>query len=450
MGTPAYPWGYTVARWEVLPVGLSGIGIVNITLEGFAFVLVLVLILSISRENMAKNRRILMQAMWLHAYTLLGGLAAMSFLGSQGMLASVAVHVGAFVYFLFSILTCVVVLFYLYANSSPEPIANLRSDYVVLAMLTINGLNMLGVLSNPLTHAYYAIGPDNVFVWGPLHRLHNFLFLLQTLLSIFIVLRLRHQHSRMTVVRLLLCGVVASLSVACELAYPELVLLPSAVSLILVLMSVGVQARLEEDLAKARTEVVESRIRLLSGQIHPHFIFNSLNAIKALVVEDPELAERTIQDFSDYLRSHLDEMSSSRLVPFTEELSHVRHYVSLEQADITRPLEVRYELEVQDFFVPPLTVQPLVENAIRHGIRTREEGGTVVIATRRTKGAVQVLVSDDGHGLSSATERQHQRRQVGIENVRERLERQCNGTLEVTSGPAGTVATMTLPEGGIE
>lgn len=423
--------------------------IVNTTLELCALAVVAVLILSMPRKMTTKNRRLLMQAMWLHAYTLLGGLCAFGNIGREGALASACLRIGAFVYYLFSILTCLMVLVYLYATAMEEPLLDLRFDYVALTMIGINSLNVLGVLSNPWTHFYYTIGVGNTFSWGPLHRLHNLLFLVQTLFGIPLVLRLRRRHSASTVSRLLLCGLLAVLSAVGELCWPKLVLLPMTVSLMLVLMSEGVQARVEEELIRTQADAIESRMRLLSGQIHPHFIFNSLNAIKALVVEDPELAESTIQDFSDYLRSHLDEMSSSRLVPFETELDHVRHYVSLEQADIARPLEVRYELGLTDFFVPPLTVQPLVENAIRHGIRTREEGGTVVVSTRHDDGSVIVSVTDDGHGLSSATERQHERQRVGIENVRERLQRQCGGTLTVTSGPSGTVSTMVLPEGEV-
>jgi LytS/YehU family sensor histidine kinase len=210
---------------------------------------------------------------------------------------------------------------------------------------------------------------------------------------------------------------------------------------------VGVQTRLEEDLAETRAELAESRVRLLSGQIHPHFIFNSLSAIKALVSEDTTMAEQAIQDFSDYLRSHLDVMSSSRLVPFAEEMGHVSHYVSLEMADPSRPMQVTYDFETEDFMVPPLTVQPLVENAIRHGIRMREDGGTVEVRTRLADSAVLVSVRDNGRGLTSATERQEHRRKVGIDNVRERIERQCSGTLEVQSGPNGTNVTITIPRG---
>ena len=242
--------------------------------------------------------------------------------------------------------------------------------------------------------------------------------------------------------RLMGCAVLVTAGITLSAFDLDLALLYPAIGLSFALLCVGVQARLEAALVEARAESAESRVRLLSGQIRPHFVFNSLAAIKALVSEDPEAAETAIQDFSDYLRSHLDVMSTDRLVPFEQELDHVRHYVA------SAPIEVRYDLRVTDFSIPPLVVQPLVENAVRHGVKTRAEGGTVVVATRRTGDAIEVSVRDNGCGFSSATERQDEHRQVGIENVRERIERQCAGRLEVASGSDGTVATLVIPMGG--
>ena len=96
--------------------------------------------------------------------------------------------------------------------------------------------------------------------------------------------------------------------------------------------------------------------------------------------------------------------------------------------------------------LPPLTVQPLVENAIRHGIRTREDGGSVVISTCERDRSIEVCIQDDGHGFSSATQRQDERRRVGIENVRERIERQCGGRLDVHSDATGTMAVLVIPK----
>lgn len=432
---------------EALPVI-----VVRMIVDGLSAALLVALLLGMAREanrHLPANRKrlVLMCAIWMHLFcTVLDGLAAFCE-GHPSRAAFVLVGASTLLSRLLEIATGVVIMSYIYSDAVGKPLDDQRTSLIVRLLLTINAINGALLLSNSLTHLYYLHTPSNTIVPGERPYLGTMLLLAQSLAMAVVVVRLSPRMRRKTVLRLFVCGVFATTGIVLDLFFPQLSLLNPTMCLVLVLLAIGVQARLEEDLAHARAETAESRVRLLSGQIHPHFVFNSLAAIKALVSEDPELAETTLQDFSDYLRSHLDEMSTTRLVPFLVELDHVRHYVSLEMADATVPLEVRYELSVDDFMLPPLTVQPLVENAIRHGIRTRESGGVVVVSTLRDEAGVVVTVADDGHGFSSATERQAQRSRVGIANVRERIERQCAGTLEVKSTSAGTVATIRIPEG---
>ena len=421
--------------------------LVNITIECFTLALVLVLIVSMAREAVIRRRQMLLTCMVLHVLAVICELACWLCDGAPGLAARVVLELGSTGVLLFRLLTGVAIMLYVCTDASSESLSSLRSNRTVMFLLGLNAFCAALVLTNSLTHVFFSVNDANIVRFTSALDFFDVVMLAQSVGMYSVVAQLRKKHGRATVMRLLTCGTLTTVALLLGLVLDKKSLLSPAVALVLVLLSVGVQVRLEEDLADARVEAAESRMRLLSGQIHPHFIFNSLNAIKALVVEDPELAERTIQDFSDYLRSHLDEMSSSRLVPFVEEMNHVRHYVSLEMADPVRPMEVVYDLPVEDFLVPPLTVQPLVENAIRHGIRTREEGGTVYVRTSENETSVMVSVTDDGHGFSSATELQDHRRRVGIENVRERIERQCQGTLEVHSGSNGTTAVMVLPKG---
>ena len=419
---------------------------VNLIVECLALMLDLVLIAGTFRDIVLKKRQLLLTAMFMHLVAMVGRIITLVYEGQPGPTVRMVLELSRMVASLFNIFTCVAIMVYIYSDAFGKPIRDPRASKITLALWILNGINAVLVLSNPITHVYYRYDEANIYVASKTGLLYSLFFLLQAVVMIPVVLRLRSRHGNPLTARLLFCGMLATLSIVTAVRYDLMSLIPFGVSLVLALLSVGVQMQLESDLVQARAELAESRMRLLSGQIHPHFIFNSLSAIKALVSEDPALAERTIQDFSDYLRSHLDEMSSARMVPFVEEMGHVRHYVSLEMADPSCPMEVTYDLEVEDFLVPPLTVQPLVENAIRHGIRTCENGGTVSVCTRRDNGAIKVIVRDDGSGMSSVTERQHHRRRVGIENVRERIERQCGGTLGVQIGSHGTTAIITLPE----
>lgn len=419
---------------------------VNVALLGFALLLSVVLILGMSRKNPTPKRKILIAALFEHLIVLVCALTTWMLNNQLGDLQHALLAGGATLAVTFCSLTCFTIMIYVYADASDDPREGILSSRVVQILFLLNAVNIVILLSNPFTHAYFTFSADNSFSYGPLTWMYNALLAGQSALIIPVVLHLRKRNGARMTARLVTCGMLVLLAALYRIVNPRLAALYSVITVALAILCVGVQSNLEEELAEARAAAAESRVRLLSGQIHPHFVFNSLNAIKALVVEDPIRAELAIQDFSDYLRSHLDEMSSTRMEPFSQEMEHVRHYISLEMADMTRPLQVCYDLQVEDFMLPPLTLQPLVENAIRHGIRTREEGGTVTISTWHNGKEVIVSVADDGRGISSATKRQDQRRSVGLDNVRERLAMQCAGTLEVTSGAGGTVAVMRLPE----
>jgi two-component sensor histidine kinase len=204
------------------------------------------------------------------------------------------------------------------------------------------------------------------------------------------------------------------------------------------------ERRMQTALAEKEQELSESRIRLLRQQISPHFVFNALAVIKSLIRKDREKAVRCVEDFSDYLRANVDVLSSDRLIPFGEELTHVEAYVSIVKAEESRPIDMQYDLQETDFLLPPLTVEPLVENAIRHGL---PNGGTVTLSTRAENDAYLIEVSDNGIGFNgSGTQEAGKRSSIGLENVQARLRMLCGGTLSVASGSEGATLTIRLPK----
>lgn len=204
-----------------------------------------------------------------------------------------------------------------------------------------------------------------------------------------------------------------------------------------------------EHIVKMREEVTQSNIRLLISQIRPHFLYNSLNAICALCRTDPQLAEKSIVQFSKYLKMNMKAIEKTEPVRFEEELVHIKSYVWIEQLRLDNRLQVKFDIQAEDFFIPILSVEPLVENAIRHGISKRSEGGTVTIRTYRDQWNYYVLVIDDGIGFENGETSKYNfqnLQSVGIKNVASRLEMMMNGSLEIESTKGvGTVATIRLP-----
>ena len=195
----------------------------------------------------------------------------------------------------------------------------------------------------------------------------------------------------------------------------------------------------------------ESRISIMLSQIQPHFLYNSLSAISYLCEQDPLAAQAAINDFSDYLRGNLDSLRLTVPVPFDKELEHIRIYLSLEKLRFGDELGLVYDIRTAGFLLPALTVQPLVENAVRYGVFGRAGGGTVTIATREYPDRFEITVSDDGVGYDPDAVQTDGRTHIGIENVRARLAAMVGGGLEIQSEKgAGTIATIKLPKGNAE
>lgn len=195
---------------------------------------------------------------------------------------------------------------------------------------------------------------------------------------------------------------------------------------------------------KLEKELADSYMTTMFSQIRPHFIYNTLGSIHQLCLEQPEKAAELVLDFSKYLRGNFTEMDNHSTVRFAQEIEHVRHYVRIE--NIRFPdMEVQFDLQVEDFLLPALTVQPLVENAIKHGLMGLEEGGTIVVSTYETKKDYCIRVQDNGVGFDkNATD---DKKHVGLQNIRRRLETMCSGTLTVESEPGvGTTALITIPK----
>ena len=196
--------------------------------------------------------------------------------------------------------------------------------------------------------------------------------------------------------------------------------------------------------AHEKALAAEQRIQIMMPQIQPHFLYNTLATIRGLCLKSPEKAVQTIDQFSKYLWQNLDTLDRSGLVPFSQELEHVKIYAGIETLMFPY-IRIRYDIGDDRFMLPNLTVQPLVENAIRHGVRGMEEG-EISITVRKSERGHTVAIADNGRGFDPEEADRSEGKHIGISNVRERLEKQCGGTLTVESRKGeGTLATVFIP-----
>ncbi len=196
-------------------------------------------------------------------------------------------------------------------------------------------------------------------------------------------------------------------------------------------------------------ELTEKRVAIMLSQIQPHFLYNTLTTIENMVYKDKDKASKMISDFSQYLRENMDSLNQRELIPFTKELQHIKIYLDFEKVRFKDYLTIVYNLEVKNFYLPILTVQPLVENAVRHGINKKPEGGTICISTKQVQSDIEIIIEDDGLGFDQTQNVNDGRSHVGLENVRKRLMAQCNGILLIESKIGfGTKVTIRIPVEG--
>lgn len=182
---------------------------------------------------------------------------------------------------------------------------------------------------------------------------------------------------------------------------------------------------------------------LMLSQINPHFVYNTLSTIASMCDISPSQAKNLTIDFSRYLRQNLSNLTNENIIPFEQELNHVECYLKIEKARFRERLNIIYSVQCRDFDIPPLSVQPLVENAIKHGITKKTEGGTVRISTYDTDRYYVIEIIDDGVGFDIKNTDMH----VGLENVRSRIMAMCKGELTIKSTVGvGTRATVEIPK----
>lgn len=205
--------------------------------------------------------------------------------------------------------------------------------------------------------------------------------------------------------------------------------------------------QLETEKKALDSKLQESRILLMISQIQPHFLYNILNTIYHLCDKDIELAKKVVDDFSTYLRNNINSLSTTELISFNTELEHIKTYINLEKIRFGDELDIVYDIQTSDFYLPILSIQPLVENAIKHGVSKRRGGGKVTISSHEDDANYIISIIDTGIGYDLNQIIEDGKSHIGIKNVKERLESRVDGTLILESEiGVGTKAIVYIPK----
>ena len=310
-------------------------------------------------------------------------------------------------------------------------------------------VNTIIFLSAFFTDVAFTITPANKFERGPLgftSHIVSLLLLIWLIVKTMIRYRSEGEHrSRMMLIPILMVGFILISVVLDTFILPEyqvsflMVAMVGSCVMYYTWLHLQFVREHEEDLK------AQQRIKIMMSQIQPHFMYNTLSTIQALCLSDPQMASETTGKFGAFLRQNIDSLSQTELIPFEKELEHTETYAEIEMVRFPF-LRIEYDTEDMDFELPALTIQPLVENAIRHGIRIRKSG-VVRIKTRYENNEHIIIVQDNGKGFDVSTLSDADGSHIGIRNVRERIETMCDGTFSIESEKdEGTTVTIRIPE----
>ncbi len=438
---------------------------IALLLWGCIFCLIAALCMSLNKDMEQKRKKYLMFLMQISCAILLASdAAAWAFRGSPGSLERGIIYVSNYLVFTFS---DILLLFYhgyvcdcLFENKPQE------SRSVRVRMVYVIGIAAIFlVLISQFTNLYYYIDSQNYYHRNQAYFISVLLPMVGILLDLSLLIRCRKNISRELWVAMLSYIVLPFAATIVQVFYYRISLINIAISISMILMfietmieqgkKVAEQDRMlaekehqlaEQDRILAQTErdLTESRITSMMSQIRNHFIFNTLGVISGYCKIDPEKADEALTKFARYLRRNINYLETNDLIFFETEVSQIEDYVSLEQMRFGDIVEFGEDFEVTDFQIPPLTVQPLVENAIKHGLTKPGKKGSVCILTRQEQGFIRIEVVDDGVGF--VPEELEKENSIGIQNIRYRLEHMANAKLEIDSTPGkGTRAVIRIP-----
>lgn len=431
---------------------------IALLLWGCIFSLIAALCIFMNKNFEREKRKWMLHMLLICAALLFSDALAWGYRGGSGDAAYYMVRISNFLVFILSDVLLLAFHGYVCCHLLEGKEEKQMPVFRVKGVSFIALLGMLVVIVSQFTHWYYYFDAQNFYHRNSAFFLSLLIPFLGMMLDLTLMVQYRKNISRNILVSMISYLVLPIVAVVIQTFYYGISLINIAISISMLIMFI--EAIMEQgrkmteqerklmqqdlELAKQNTELTERRIASMKSQIRTHFIFNVLGSISTYCKIDPAKADEALTRFARYLRRNMRYMEENGLIPFQEEMKQLQDYVALEQMRFQDLVEYGEDLEVTDFLIPPLTVQPLVENAIKHGLAEHGRKGMVCVFTRKETDAVVIEVMDNGAGFSmNELEKSDS---LGIQNVRYRLEHMAGGTLkyESTLGE-GTKAIIRIP-----
>lgn len=422
----------------------------NVILDAYSFVICLILFCSVflSRRSDTKLGKCFLLLCLFNMGMLMGDIPNWMCEGKSQIWNPILLKMGTVLYFISSGPLLLSFTGYIMECVRPKVSAWVGYWRIAAAFCALQAVFSLLSLHNGM---YYMITEENIYERGSWFWLSQLIpFLMYVTDSIMIVVY-RKALGKKTCFFLSSYIFLPAAAEVIQIFHYGFSPLNTAVTASVFLIFIHIQLERDHLMELQKKELASAQSDILLSQIQPHFLYNTLSVIRHLCVSSPGQAGQAITDLSLFLRSNMQSLKSRRPVPFVQEMKHVELYLNIEKLRFHDRINIRYEIEEAQFYIPSLTLQPIVENAVHHGILKRMEGGMITISAKAGESAYVVTVADNGPGCVSPQRRDNKSKQegyhIGIENVRERLAFMVNGTLEIQSNVSeGTKAVITIPK----
>ena len=314
-----------------------------------------------------------------------------------------------------------------------------------LFIIEIAFLSVLFILLcvSQVTESIYYFTPNNQFVRGPWYPILMLPMGEMIVVNLVGVIRRRHKLTRKHFFAFLTYLLPTLIAILLQAFVDVFLLIVIAITISALSMFGIIMAEQVDQYRHQQSEISGQRARIAVLQMRPHFIYNTMTSIYYLCEQNPKKAQQVVLDFTNYLRKNFNAIVGTDTISFLEELDHTRAYLSVELAQFEDRLIVEYDITFTQFRMPPLTLQPIVENAVKHGMDPDAAEPLIIsVKTEKTDDGVDITVEDNGKGFDPSNNTESH---TALDNIRDRLKQQCDGTMKIDSMPGKTVVILSIP-----
>lgn len=396
----------------------------------------------ICRKIMERDLKIFVAMFIANTLTLFSNMFGLIFKGNMSEFALKAIPVFNFCEFAFSYTMAFLVSIYIIDTiDSKRPLTEFKGGAFCIYVLSI-----VMLIVSQFNGMYYIVDENNFYQRQDMYWVSQLFGILFMVFDLIIISAYRNSVNRKQKISILCYIFIPSVAMILQIFVYGVYLLLIATSIAVVMMLMIMLSVYVQRYKEKEQEIVESKISIMRSQIKPHFLYNSLTAIASLCDSDPKTAQKATIAFADYLRGNMNSLEQKDLIDFSAELNHIKTYLYLEQLRFADDLKVIYDIKSTDFKVPALSIQPIIENAVKWGVGKKENGGYVKLLTYSTDTDNVIKIEDNGNGFDTSKPLDDGRSHIGISNVSKRIRTMCGGDLHIDSkiGEKTTV-TITVP-----